>query len=294
MNDQLDPELERALEDLKKVPERDPQAAARGRARFLSEAARLQPVSGSQRQRQTGWNPNIRKERLAMNALFSILIVFAMLISGGATTVYAAQDDLPGQALYPVKTWSEDIRLQFTADPQQEIDLLMDFAQRRVEEMVALAAQGLTPPAEVQMRLEQHLGQALQIAAGLDDAAMQAAMQRIQTALQNDLQIMLQAGGDASQNLIQARSTIETRLRLVESGQADPQGLRQTLRQEQEVHSGQTATPGAGNSGQGDQTGAGRGTPAPQQTPAGPRQPDQTPGPQSTPGGQGGSGGHRP
>ncbi len=293
MNDQLDPKLERAFEDLKRVPERDPQAAARGRARFLSEAARMQPVSRDLRRRQTGWNVQTRKERLAMNALISILIVLSMLIGGGTATVYAAQDDLPGETLYPVKTWSEDLRLQLAADPQQEIDLLMDFAQRRVEEMVALNAQGLTPPAEVQLRLEQHLGQAMQIAAGLDDAAMQTAMQRIHTALQNDLQIMLQAGGQTSANLIQARETIETRLRLVESGQADPQGLRQTLREEQEVRSGQTATPGAGNGGQDGQPGP-QSTPVPQQTPGGPRQPEQTPGPRGTPGGQGGQGGHRP
>lgn len=231
-----------------------------------------------------------------MNALISILVAFTLLLGGGATTVYAAQDDLPGQALYPVKTWSEDLRLELTADPRQEIDLLMIFAQRRVEEMVALAAQGLTPPAEVQLRLEEHLNQALQIAAGLDDAAMQAAMQQIHTALQNDLRIMLQAGGEASANLIQARETVEMRIRMVESGQADPQELRQTLREEQEMRTGQTATPGAGSDGQDGQRGPAS-TPIPQQTPGGPQRPDQTPGPQSTPsgqGGQGGSGGRRP
>ncbi len=298
MNDKLDPNLERAFEDLKRVPARDPQAAARGRARFLTEAAELQAVSGRAKARQTGWNIRPQKERLAMNALISILIVFMLLLGGGATTVYAAQDDLPGQALYPLKTWSEDVRLQLTADPEQEIDLLMDFAQRRVEEMLALTAQGLTPPAEVQVRLEAHLGQALQIAAGLDDTAMQAAMQRIHTALQNDLQIMLQAGGDASANLIQARQTIETRLRLVESGQADPQGFRQTVRQEQRLQQGQTATPTTGHGDQDGQGGPAR-TPVPPQTPGGPRQPEQTPhptaqpAPRGTPGGQG-RGGPRP
>lgn len=298
MNDKLNPNLERALEDLKRVPERNPQAAARGRARFLTEAAELQPVSGRAKARQTGWNIRPQKERLAMNALISILVVFTLLLSGGATTVYAAQDDLPGQALYPLKTWSEDVRLQLTADPNRQIELLMDFAQRRVEEMLALTVRGLIPPAEVQARLEAHLGQALQIAAGLDDTAMQAAIQRIHTALQNDLQIMLQAGGDASANLIQARQTIETRLRLVESGQADPQGFRQTVRQEQRLQQGQTATPPSENGNQDGQGGPAR-TPVPPQTPGGPRQPEQTPhptaqpDPRGTPGGQG-QGGPRP
>jgi hypothetical protein len=301
MNEEKRLLVEGEFEILKEVPPRDPRAAARGRARFLAEAAALAPVSAAERRRHRGWNLN-RKERFAMNILISILVV-AGLLFGGSATVYAAQDDLPGQILYPVKTWSEDARLSLAADPQQQIDLLMEFAQRRVEEMVALTAQGLTPPAGVQARLERHLKEALQIAAGMDDASLQIAIRHIQTALQNDLQIMLQAGGEISQNLIQAREMIEMRLRLVETGQTDPQGFRQTIRQEQEIRIGQTETPTGRNGPQDGQTGP-QSTPGPDQTPsggpAGPHQPEHTPaptaqpGPQRTPGGQGSPGGHRP
>jgi hypothetical protein len=321
MNDNRDPKPEKALDALRTVPERDPHAAARGRARFLAEAADLAPVSARQRRRQRGWNPLTRKERFAMNVLVSILVATALLLGGGAATVQAAQNDLPGQALYPVKIFSEDARLYFTSNPQEEVDLLMQLVQTRVGEMTALAAQGGIVPGDVQLRLEQHIEQALQTAAGMDDANMAGALLQIRTTLQTQTQTMLQAqsSGEADQIMTQTREMLEERLRLVDSGFADPQGFRNTVRQEEENRSGQTETPTPG-------TGNGQGEPQPSVTPGphgtptgepgGPNQPDQTPGPgggsgqgsgegtgsgsgggpgpQPTPGGQGGQGGNHP
>lgn len=248
-----------------------------------------------------------------MNVLVSILIVTGLLFGGGAATVHAAQDDLPGQALYPVKTLSEDVRLYFTSNPQEEINLLMQLVQTRVEEMTALAAQGETIPGEVQLRLEQHVEQALHTAAGMDDASMAGALMQIRTNLQTQTQTMLQTQypGEAEQVMTQTRTMLEERLRLVDSGLADPQGFRNTVRQEEEIRSGQTDTPGPGN-GDGSQNGGSDSTPGPNGDPTGepggPNQPEKTPGPgqgsgqgsgggtgpQPTPGGQGGQGGNRP
>ena len=61
-----------------------------------------------------------------------------------------------------------------------------------------------------------------------------------------------------SQAMTQARETIENRIRMVDEGVADPQGFRNTIRAEQELHTGWTETP-PGQQGNG--SGSGTGTP---------------------------------
>ncbi len=227
----LDPRLAALLDELQPVSARDPQAAARARARFLAQA-----VSLRDERRHSAWMifptfPTKRKEQFAMNILISALVIAGLLFGGGAT-VAAAQDALPNEPLYQIKLLNEDAQLWLAADPAAEINLLLEQAQTRTEEMTALAAQGIVPDEALVTRTQERIQQALRIAASLDDIEMTAALLQIRTQLQTQEQLMaqLQDGAgtclECEPILQQTRDMIQTQLGLVNDGLADPQTFR--------------------------------------------------------------------
>ena len=239
--------LERRLEELKDIPERNPLQAASGRTRFLKEAAEYQQaVSPGKPTRQSGWAFPIRKEKFAMNVLVS-LILAASLFLGGSVTVAAAQNDLPNQPLYQVKLWTEDAALTLAGTPQKQATVLMNMAQRRVEEMAALAEMGITPPAQVRERLEQHLNQTLTLASNMDEPALEQTLLQLRDHLQTQDRIMeqLQTHANAATEplLTQTRQMLQTHLRLVDVGLADPQGFRYMMENQMRYGQDEEATP---------------------------------------------------
>lgn len=276
-HDPIDPKLKARLGRLRQVPPRNPQAASRGRARFLAEAAGA--VSRAEGRRHRDWRPFSRKETFPMNAVLSVIVALALLF-GGSATVYAAQDDLPTEPLYGIKLATEDARLWLNTDPQQEVALLMAMVQTRAQEMNMLAAQGIEPPAKLRERMEQHIHLALQIAAGMDDPAMNATLAQIHTTLHAQLQIMQQTQDQTGADepvLLQTRSMIEQRLRLIEDSLNDPQGFRNTVQSEEEDRYGQeddqSPVPGEGQ-GAGEPGGP-QDTPGPDQEPGGNQGPNK-------------------
>jgi hypothetical protein len=223
-NEQFDPRLADLLDELKSVPERDSRAAARGRNRFLAEA-----VSLSESRRHSWWTTIFQqKEKFAMNLIVSTLVI-AGLLFGGTATVAAAQDDLPTGALYQVKLISEDAQLLFNTDPAVEIDLLMQQAQTRTEEMAVLNSQGIVPPAALTTRAQDRIQQALQVASTLDEIAVTDTLLQIRDRLQTQDRLLsqLQDGtcADCEPILEQTRDMLRTQLGQVEDGLADPQGF---------------------------------------------------------------------
>lgn len=240
------PDLISRLAELKSVPPRDPHTAANGRARYLADVAKtLPPVSPAGVKRHKDWSVFSGKEQYAMKAVISIVVALVMLVGGGVT-VAAAQDDLPDQALYPVKTLTEDVRLWLNTDPTTEVDILMDLVATRVRELNDMVALGKTPPAGVTSRMEKHIQQAIHTAARMDGEAMQGALIQIHTNLRLQQQVMqvlqIQAGGDADHIMTQATLMMENRIRMVETGITDPQCFQNTVRQEAESHAGQEGT----------------------------------------------------
>jgi hypothetical protein len=69
--------------------------------------------------------------------LVTAIIVIGLLFGGTVSTAAASSDSLPGDTLYPVKTSIEDIKLAF-ADDEGDVELNVQYAQNRVEEMQAL------------------------------------------------------------------------------------------------------------------------------------------------------------
>jgi hypothetical protein len=232
--------LRRRLDEIKAVPPRDPRAASLGRARFLAQAA-----AAREARRSNAWLPTFRMQQFAMNTAVTVLVIVGLLIGGG-TTVKAAQDELPGQPLYAVKTFSEDISLQFQSSPESKVDRLMQLAQNRVQEMTRLVGSGQTPTAQVSQRLEQHLQQALQLCSSMDDAALSRTLPRVRAQLQQQTldtqRLETQAGPGAKSILANTHAMLQGQLQVVDDGLANHELFRTTVHNE--LPHGQTQTPG--------------------------------------------------
>ncbi len=210
-----------------------------------------------------------------VQVVVSLLLVLAS-VAGFTGTLYAAQDDLPGQALYPLKTWSEDVRVSLTADPARQVERLMDMAQRRVEETVALTQAGRVPPETVLQRMERHLYRAMEQAAAQGDEQMVQTLNRVEARLR----AMQQRLAGAPQTPVRERvwAQLEAWRRLAEAGEADPARFRQQIREWVRQNAPGSPEPPGPRSPMGT-PGTGSG-PGPKGTPgAGPG-----PGPMTTPG----------
>lgn len=224
----LESALQPWLDEIKAVPTRDAQRARRTRAQFLSQA-----VSASALQRHKRWNFKFGKERFTMNVLLSILVITGLLFGGGVT-VQAAQNDLPNEPLYGLKTFSEDASLQWQNTPETQINRLMSLTQVRVQEMERLTDEGVPVPDQVRTRLEQHLQQALQVCSTLEDAALEQTLLRVRDQLRQqdrDMQ-QLQTHATAAEMpaLNQVREMLQLRLQLVDDGLLNHEMFRNAVR----------------------------------------------------------------
>ena len=238
-DDKLDPRLAALLDEIKPASARDPQAAARARSRFIAQA-----VSASEERRHNWWTTIFQqKEKFAMNMLMSALVILGLLF-GGSATVSAAQDDLPNQPLYQLKLMSEDAKVWLASDPGLKIEMLMEQVQTRTEEMAALTLAGITPPAELTIRTQERIQQALHIASSLDDASMVVAMEQIRTHLQTQEQLMirLQDGSctECEPILQQTREMLHNQLGQIESDLIDPEAFRNQNQNQNQVRTTQT------------------------------------------------------
>ena len=79
------------------------------------------------------------KRRFAMTWLIIVTTVLSLLSGAGA--VYASNDALPGEFLYPLKTWTEDVQLLLAPD-NVDVELAGIFASRRMDELLELLLSG--------------------------------------------------------------------------------------------------------------------------------------------------------
>jgi hypothetical protein len=114
-------------------PPRDPIAAERGRRQFLKRVEALRPS------RAFIILPRWSARRPAW-AIASVLLASALLLSG-IGVARAASGALPNQALYSVKTALEDLQIALSADDATEAYLLLQFSQRRIDEITELIRQ---------------------------------------------------------------------------------------------------------------------------------------------------------
>lgn len=241
MNDQSNSEsiVQEWLDVLKDDPPPNPRVVARARAQFLAQA-----VSEDEIQRRSKWKSIFRKEQFAMNIIVSVLVIVGLL-AGGGITVRASQDDLPNEPLYGVKTWSENVSLQFQNNPEAKVERLMELTQTRVQEMSQIIESGQTPPDQVRQRLEQHLQQALQLCSNMDDAGLDRTLLHLRDQLQQHEREMQNLQIHAAQNaqpiLERTHTMLQTQLQLASDGLQNHEMFRNTVRNG--FHYGLTQTP---------------------------------------------------
>ncbi len=80
---------------------------------------------------------------LRMNAkLTSVLIASGLLVFGVPVTAFAASNSLPGQPLYHLQHAIEQARVGLTLDAQTKANVQLDLAQKRLDEIETLSANG--------------------------------------------------------------------------------------------------------------------------------------------------------
>jgi hypothetical protein len=149
-----------------------PGGLADGRERFLAAAAQqrergIPAPSGTMMETpaRRRWSPAALAWRLAA---LTMLLVFGMAALGGGL-VWAADDSLPGDALYPVKLAVEDARLALASGSDDQVDLALALMEERVGEMQALLRAGRPIPEKAVVRMERHVARALTRASEADD-----------------------------------------------------------------------------------------------------------------------------
>ncbi|BCX04702.1 MAG: hypothetical protein KatS3mg053_2640 [Candidatus Roseilinea sp.] len=172
MLDPFDPALGGALDKLAYIPPRDPQAVERGRTAFLAyaQAARATQTPA----KRTPVRPKRRLLRLSLAAI-------SAFIFGSAAVTLAAQASQPNDVLYPVKLLSEEARLALAFGERAQLDLLIEFSNRRLDELQATASDQAASRSVI-LRLEKQVNQAAEIAAriGDTDADATTSLQQLQ------------------------------------------------------------------------------------------------------------------
>lgn len=247
-----DERLQKLFDHVRALPPLEAQAVAEERAKFLEQAKSLRmAVSRPAEPRHNKWIHNFiltlqRKERSSMLKTLMVMVLSVALVLGGTGgTVYAAQDSLPDELLYPVKTWSEDARLAWAGSPQAQLAMTLEFADRRMAEMAGLEADGKAIPGSVILRMENELEAALQIAAGMEDPQMMPALQQIRLQAEAQSQRMgTILNGDP--DLVRLQERLQEQVRLVAEGSADPHAFRLVVGERQrnrQTNPGQTPHP---------------------------------------------------
>jgi hypothetical protein len=93
-------------------------------------AVRAPLQAGAGHRWYTGW----------ARAVAIIVAVMLVISAAGAGTAYASQSSLPGDTLYTVKLGTEQIQRIFTFDPDAEVELELQFASTRLDELEELAS----------------------------------------------------------------------------------------------------------------------------------------------------------
>jgi hypothetical protein len=86
--------------------------------------------------------PILERRRFNMVRIRIIIATVLALSALGGGTVYAAQDSLPGDALYSVKLGTETVTMMVGEDDVARAQRALNFADKRVREMIALTEGG--------------------------------------------------------------------------------------------------------------------------------------------------------
>jgi hypothetical protein len=266
----IDPELEKFFQSVQAIPDRRSGRESEGKKAFLHEARMLEAAVSKAADSRLNQRTYIGKERIPMWKLAGALMIAVSTLLGGAVVV-GAQEAMPEDGLYPVKTWSEEVRLLVEGDPLSKMDLALEFADRRAEEIVHQVDAGLPVANAIIARLMNEDDLALALAAQAGEAEAPAALEKVRARLEEHMRVLdyLQAGVGPDENalLLQIRQNIRQRLELLNGDLHDPQLRVRILEQVRDrenqpwiTPAGQTNQSPNGNEDAGQGAGAGTGS----------------------------------
>jgi hypothetical protein len=225
-------QLESWFTSLRQITPRSPAAMQNGRHQFLAEVNVLaDPVSKSDRQRHNGWITSLiqyfkTKEYSPMyTTIASLILVLALMFGGSGAAALAARDSLPTQPLYQVKTFTEDLALRNTIRDSHRLQMHLDYAARRLTEMIRLREMQQDIPESTYQRFENHLDQALMLAVHSDDGEMVRALNQIRERLQKQIN-SLPSNLDHDPEMLKIHQMLQNRVGWAELGLEDPDELR--------------------------------------------------------------------
>ena len=236
-DDELDEEIKNKLILIASTPPRDLENTTRGREVFMNKVKELRsqkaPYVAVPRSNK-GFLQSLFGKRFSF-APFAIALVIAIgLIFGGWGTVYAAQDSLPNDFIYPVKLATENVRLMFAAETETRVELLTTYSERRVDEATALALQGVPIPEELPTLMDKQLDELFTLIASMDEESMQAALSGIQQHDRDQIQSMTNAMRSLPEGvdpqLTRLLAMLKERQQLVQMGVGEPNTFQQQFR----------------------------------------------------------------
>jgi len=246
--DELDKFGKRILAPLRDAPSMDSPTVAQEKSRFLSKAEEIRLELTSRftaTQQGRRWNVisffQLRPTGALVKAMVATLIVLVILI-GSSFTVYAAQSSLPGEPLYTVKAWSEDIRLSMTTTTQGKLDLILTYTSRRADEINQLAEIGKTLPEQTSVRYQGELDSVLLLAAEMNDDQMQNALGKIKRQAEKQgmtlEELITILPPQAEPAIVHLQERLQEQINLSTFGEEDPQAFRLQVRARQHGHPG--------------------------------------------------------
>jgi len=180
-------EIKHKLDNLEKVPERNPLRAQSSRKNFILEAQKLAGSERNPHPKRSWWNQvQIKKETFPMK-LITLFVILTLLFGGGISAV-AAQGSLPGDILYPVKNLVEDIELGLATKPDTQFEIALKHANQRFEEIHTIIESGELPPEPLYFKWQMQLQTALQYALQTNDPTGKLLI--VQQMLQNQTMTM--------------------------------------------------------------------------------------------------------
>lgn len=182
----IDTKLKELLDELQNVPARDAGKAELGKTQFLHQAASIRaglasnPLRRAIQSARSLLSPTRARFSLRQ-ASMAVIIAAVVLLGGGSITAYAAQKSLPGDSLYTIKLFIEDAFIAFSLSDSHDLELHLEYASRRFEEITTLLGSGRSQEIEsTASRLAYHLESAEENLSALEAANLEIGDNKVQ------------------------------------------------------------------------------------------------------------------
>jgi hypothetical protein len=245
---EMDEYGKRLLAPLQSAPPPDPKLVAEEKAKFLLQSENIRKnlipnlaaLESQNINRHAGTIRGIFSTSLLKTLVVAILVL--VLLTASSFTVYAAQSSLPGEALYTIKSVSEDVRLSLTFSTEAKLNLTLEYTNRRMNEIQGLVSKGKPLPDQTSDRYQQELDSALQLAAQLNNQQIQSALGEIKANAEGQGmtvdQIIAKLPVQASPAIVHLQQRLQEQVQLSTFGEEDPQQFRLEIQQREHLRQG--------------------------------------------------------